>query len=92
MAFSLPRVWWRRYFLLLYLTTWHFNSRNKSGSPVPPASIGGFFFFLFIHYSRATYGDHGEIMYSPVPVRCPRSGGTLLAPLLPSAQAYPVKI
>jgi len=50
------------------------------------------FFFLFIHYSRATYGDHGEIMYSPVSVRCPRSGGTLLAPLLPSAQAYPVKI
>ena len=35
---------------------------------------------MFIHYSRATYGDHGEIMYIPVPVRCPRSGGTLLAP------------
>jgi len=25
---------------------------------------------LFIHYSRATYRDHGEIMYSPFPVHC----------------------
>ena len=40
-------------------------------------------FFLFIHYSHATYLDHGEIMYSPFPVRCPRSGGSLQAPLLP---------
>ena len=47
------------------------------------------FFFLFIHYSYATYGDHGENMYSPFPVRCPRSGGSLQAPLLPSAQACP---
>jgi len=46
-----------------------------------------FVFFLFIHYSRATYGDHGENMYSPFPVRSPRSGGSLQAPLLPSAQA-----
>jgi len=44
-------------------------------------------FFLFIHYSHATYLDHGEDMYSPFPVRCPRSGGSLQAPLLPSAQA-----
>ena len=50
-----------------------------------------FFFFLFIHYSCATYGDHDEIMYSPFPVRCPRSGGSMLAPCLPSAQAYPKK-
>jgi len=34
------------------------------------------FFFLFIHYSHATYGDHGDNMYSPFPVRCPRSGGS----------------
>jgi len=46
-------------------------------------------FFLFDHYSHATYLDHGEIMYSPFPVRCPRGGGTLQAPLLPSAQACP---
>jgi len=31
-------------------------------------------------------------MYRLVPVRCPHSGGTLLAPLLPSAQACPKKI
>ena len=23
-------------------------------------------FFLFIHYSHATYGDHGEVVYCPV--------------------------
>ena len=40
----------------------------------------GQFFFLFIHYSRATYLDHGGDMYSPFPVRCPRSGGSLQAP------------
>jgi len=62
----------------------------------PPQGGGGggrsklfFFFFLFIHYSHATYGDHGENMYSPFPVRCPRSDGSLQAPLLPSAQACP---
>jgi len=49
----------------------------------------GAFFFLFIHYSHATYGDHGEDMYSPFPVRSPRSGGSLQAPLLPSVQACP---
>jgi len=31
-----------------------------------------FFFFLFNHYWHATYLDHGEIMYSPFPVRCLR--------------------
>jgi len=36
-------------------------------------------FFLLIQYSCATYGDHDEVIYSPVPVRYPRSGGTLLA-------------
>ena len=50
-----------------------------------------FFFYLFIHYSRATYGDHGENMYSPFPVRSPRIGGSLQAPLLPSALACPKK-
>jgi len=54
------------------------------------SSLSLVFFFLFVHYSRATYRDHGEIMYSPFPVRCPRSGGTLRAPL-PSAQACPEK-
>jgi len=39
------------------------------------------FFFFLIHYSHATCGDHGEVMYSPFPVRCPRSGGSLQAPL-----------
>ena len=46
-------------------------------------------FFLFIHYSHATHLDHGEDVYSPFPVRCPRDGGSLQAPLLPSAQACP---
>ena len=45
--------------------------------------------FFSIHYSRATYLVHGEDMYNPFPVRCPRSGGSLQAPLLPSAQACP---
>jgi len=46
-------------------------------------------FFIIIHYSHATSLDHGEDIYSPFPVRCPRSGGSLQAPLLPSAQACP---
>jgi len=46
-------------------------------------------FFLFIHYSRATYGDHGENMYSPFPVRYPRSGGSLQAPLCPPPRPVP---
>ena len=37
-------------------------------------------FFLFNHYSHATYLDHGEIIYSPSPVRSPRGGGTLQFP------------
>jgi len=45
--------------------------------------------FLFNHYSRATYLDHGEIMYSPFPVRCPRSGGTSQAPLCPPPRHVP---
>ena len=40
-------------------------------------------FFLLNHYSHATYLDDGEIIYSPFPVRCPRGGGTLQAPLYP---------
>jgi len=30
---------------------------------------------------RSNTCTHGEIMYSPFPVRCPRGGGTLQAPL-----------
>ena len=48
-----------------------------------------FSFFSFNHYSYATYLDCGEITYSPFPVCCPRSGGTLQAPPLPSAPACP---
>jgi len=51
---------------------------TTAGSP-----LGGRLFFLFNHYSHATYLDHGEIMYSPFPVCCPCSGGTLQAPLCP---------
>ena len=47
------------------------------------------FFFLFIHYSHATYLDHGEDMYSPFPVRCPRSGGPLQAALCPPPRPIP---
>ena len=46
--------------------------------------------FLFVYSLLACdLSDHGENMYSPFPVRCPRSGGTLQAALLPSAQACP---
>jgi len=44
-------------------------------------------FFGFIH----TYLDHGGVYFARFPVRSPRSGGTLQAPLLPSAQACPKK-
>jgi len=47
-----------------------------TGSPLQGAP-----FFLFNHNSHATHLDHGEIMHSPFPARCPRSGGTLQAPL-----------
>jgi len=50
------------------------------------------FFVLFNHHSYATYLGHGGIMYSPFPVRCPRSGGPFPAPPLPSAQACPKKM
>ena len=46
-------------------------------------------FFLFIHYSHATYRDHGGIMYSPFPVRCPRGDGMLQAPLCPPPWPVP---
>jgi len=48
-----------------------------------------FFFFFFINYSCVTYGDHDEIMYSPFPVHCPRSGGSLLAPHCPPPRPIP---
>jgi len=54
-----------------------------------PDSFFFFFFFFFIHYSHATYGDHGEGIYSPFPVRCPRSGGTFQAPLCPPPRPVP---
>jgi len=36
-------------------------------------------FFCFNRYSHATYLDHGEIMYSPFPVRCPLSAVSAVA-------------
>jgi len=33
--------------------------------------------------------DHGEIMYSPFPVRCPHGGGPLQAPLCPPPRPVP---
>jgi len=68
--------------------------------PIPQSGPGApfqvcpdfFFLFSFIHYSRATYLDHGEGMYNPFPVRCPRSGGSLQAPLLPSAHIFFLQI
>jgi len=65
--------------------------RNSGSHPARTLMLFFFFFFLFIHYSRATYGDHGEVMYSPVRVRCPRSGGTLQAPLCPPPRPVPRK-
>ena len=50
---------------------------------------GFFFFFWFNHYSHATSLDHGEIMYGPVSVRSPCSGGTLQAPLYPPPRPIP---
>jgi len=38
------------------------------------------FFVLFIHHSHANNFDHGQIMFSPFPVRCPRNGNTLQTP------------
>jgi len=48
-------------------------------------------FFLFNHYSHATYLDNGEIMYCPFPVRCPHGGGTLQAPPCPPPRPVPRK-
>jgi len=73
------------------------RSSSATGAPTPtpdfrrclplPAAVPAFprpFFSLsFNHYSHATYLDHEEIMYSPFPVCCPRSGGTLQARLCP---------
>jgi len=65
------------------------RSRRPPLRPAPAFQHPFFFFFLFIHYSCATYGDHDEIMYSPFPVRCPRSGGSSLAPLRPPPRPVP---
>jgi len=47
--------------------------------------------WLFFVYSLLACGlsDHGEIIYSPFPVRCPRSGGSLKAPLCPPPRPVP---
>jgi len=63
--------------------------RRARGVDVGARAAG--FFCLFNHYSHATYLDHGEIMYSLFPVRCPRSGGTLQAPLCPPPRPVPRK-
>jgi len=45
---------------------------------------GGEDSFFFVYSLLACdLPDHGEIMYSPFPVCCPRSGGPLQAPLCP---------
>ena len=70
----------------------HYNLLQQLLNPKPyttPNQTRRAVFFLFIHYSHATNGDHGEIMYSPVPVRCPRIGSTLLAPLCPPPRPVP---
>jgi len=46
-------------------------------------------FFFVYPYSHATYIDHGGVYFARFPVRSPRTGGTLQAPHLPSAQACP---
>jgi len=46
-------------------------------------------FFLLNHTSHAICLDHGEIMYSPFPARCPHVGGTLQAPLCPPPRPVP---
>ena len=77
----------------------HYNKHPKPvlGQPIahPPAAVSFRYrlastaSFFFIHYSRATYLDHGESMYSPFPVRCPRNGGSLQAPLCPPPRPVP---
>jgi len=57
----------------------------RTESRGPPSAMQIFF---VNHCSHVTYLDHGEITYSPFPVRRPGSSGTLQAPL-PSAQACP---
>jgi len=60
---------------------------------LPPwRTVPSRFFFLFIHYSRASYLDHGEDRYSPFPVHCPHNASSLQASLLPSAQACPENV
>ena len=46
--------------------------------------------FLFVYSLLACdLSDHGENMYSPFPVCCPRSGGPLQAPLCPPPRPIP---
>jgi len=49
-----------------------------------------FYFFIFVYSLLACdLSDHGEVIYSPFPVRCPRSGGSLQAPLCPPPGSVP---
>jgi len=47
------------------------------------------FFFVVYSLLACDLSDHGEIMYSPFPVCCPRGGRTLQAPLCPPPRPDP---
>jgi len=51
-------------------------------------AAGGIFFLVYSSLA-CDLSDHGEIMYSPFPVRCPRSGGSLQTPLCPPPRPVP---
>ena len=46
-------------------------------------------FFLVYSLLACDLSDHGEIIYSPFPVRCPRNGGPLQGPLCPPPRPLP---
>jgi len=58
-------------------------------NPVGIGAAGDEDFFLFNHYSHATYLDHGEIIYSPL--LSARWRHVASAPL-PSSRACPKKM
>ena len=65
--------------------------KTSKGVGVGTSRTAWSFFFFVYSYSHTTYIDHGGIHLPSFPARSPRSGGSLQAPLLPSAQACPEK-
>jgi len=60
---------------------------NAPMAALTPALAFSFFFAYSL--LACDLSDHGEIIYSPFPVRSPRSGGSLQAPLCPPPRPVP---